>query len=160
MPGLGRALLVAAGRLPWVALVLALSFGFYGLMRKTAALGAIEGLTLETLILAPLAAWRAHHSPIKSLAWSRPYGLLVAGSSDGTLTAWHDGTSAWRAGADDLVLVNAVAADDTGVVVSAAMNGAASAASVAPMTSSAAKATRSALRTAIRDSAESIMAPV
>ena len=45
--------------------------------------------------------------------------LLVAGSSDGTLTAWHDGTAAWRAGADDLVLVNAVAADDTGVVVSA-----------------------------------------
>ncbi|MCE4536222.1 EamA family transporter RarD [Pelomonas sp. P7] len=49
-------LTVAAGRLPWVALVLALSFGLYGLMRKTAALGAIEGLTLETLILAPLAA--------------------------------------------------------------------------------------------------------
>ena len=49
-------LTVTAGQLPWVALVLALSFGFYGLMRKTAALGAIEGLTLETLILAPLAA--------------------------------------------------------------------------------------------------------
>jgi chloramphenicol-sensitive protein RarD len=49
-------LTVAAGRLPWVALVLAVSFGFYGLMRKTAALGAVEGLTLETLILAPLAA--------------------------------------------------------------------------------------------------------
>ena len=49
-------LTVAGGRLPWVALVLAVSFGFYGLMRKTAALGAIEGLTLETLILAPLAA--------------------------------------------------------------------------------------------------------
>ena len=49
-------LTVAAGRLPWVALVLALSFGVYGLMRKTAALGALEGLTLETLILAPLAA--------------------------------------------------------------------------------------------------------
>ena len=48
-------LTVAAGRLPWVALVLALSFGTYGLMRKTAAQGAIEGLTLETLILAPLA---------------------------------------------------------------------------------------------------------
>lgn len=49
-------LTVAGGRLPWVALVLAVSFGLYGLMRKTAALGAIEGLTLETLILAPLAA--------------------------------------------------------------------------------------------------------
>jgi chloramphenicol-sensitive protein RarD len=46
---------VAGGRLPWVALVLAISFGVYGLMRKTAALGALEGLTLETLMLAPLA---------------------------------------------------------------------------------------------------------
>ncbi|MBV8502479.1 MAG: EamA family transporter RarD [Paucibacter sp.] len=58
-------LTVSAGRLPWIALVLALSFGFYGLMRKTAALGALEGLTLETLLLAPLAAlalgwWTAH----------------------------------------------------------------------------------------------------
>lgn len=49
-------LTVTAGRLPWIALVLALSFGFYGLMRKTAHLGALEGLTLETLILSPFAA--------------------------------------------------------------------------------------------------------
>ncbi len=43
-----------AGRLPWVALVLAGSFGLYGLMRKTAALGALEGLALENLLLAPI----------------------------------------------------------------------------------------------------------
>jgi chloramphenicol-sensitive protein RarD len=43
-----------AGRLPWMALVLAGSFGLYGLMRKTAALGALEGLTLENLLLAPI----------------------------------------------------------------------------------------------------------
>jgi chloramphenicol-sensitive protein RarD len=42
------------GRLPWVALVLACSFGVYGLLRKTARLGALEGLTLETLLLAPV----------------------------------------------------------------------------------------------------------
>ncbi|MBI5257938.1 MAG: EamA family transporter RarD [Burkholderiales bacterium] len=47
-------LTVAAGQLPWVALVLAGSFGLYGLLRKTATLGALEGLTLETLLLAPL----------------------------------------------------------------------------------------------------------
>lgn len=41
---------------PWVALVLALTFGFYGLMRKVAPLGALEGLALETLMLAPLGA--------------------------------------------------------------------------------------------------------
>jgi len=49
-------LAVQAGRLPWIALVLALTFGFYGLLRKVAVLGALEGLTLETLMLAPVAA--------------------------------------------------------------------------------------------------------
>ncbi|MEZ5233551.1 MAG: WD40 repeat domain-containing protein [Acidimicrobiales bacterium] len=67
----------------------------------------------------PLGAWPAHHGPIKSLAFSVPWGLVVAGSSDGTLSAWHDGELAWRAAAEDLVLVNSVAADGAGVVVSA-----------------------------------------
>lgn len=49
-------LAVVAGALPWVGLVLAATFGLYGLMRKTAPLGALEGLALETLLLAPLAA--------------------------------------------------------------------------------------------------------
>jgi len=44
------------GRLPWVALVLAFSFGTYGLAKKTANVGAIESLTLETMLLAPVAA--------------------------------------------------------------------------------------------------------
>ena len=48
-------LTVQAGRLPWVALVLALTFGTYGLLRKVAKLGALEGLTLETLLLLPMA---------------------------------------------------------------------------------------------------------
>jgi len=58
-------LTVQAGRLPWVALVLACSFGTYGLLRKLATLGALEGLTLETVLLLPLAggllAWWAWH---------------------------------------------------------------------------------------------------
>lgn len=45
-----------AGRMPWIALVLAASFGLYGLMRKTAALGALEGLSFETMLLFPFAA--------------------------------------------------------------------------------------------------------
>ncbi len=49
-------LAVGAGHVPWVSLLLAASFGFYGLLRKTAPLGAIEGLALETLLLGPLAA--------------------------------------------------------------------------------------------------------
>lgn len=38
------------GRLPWVALGLALSWGGYGLMKKQLGLGALEGLAIETLI--------------------------------------------------------------------------------------------------------------
>ncbi|UXC36077.1 EamA family transporter RarD [Cupriavidus gilardii] len=45
----------AAGQLPWIALALAGTFGGYGLLRKTAALGALEGLSLETLLLFPFA---------------------------------------------------------------------------------------------------------
>ncbi len=54
-----------AGHMPWIALVLAASFGSYGLMRKTAALGALEGLSFETLILFPFAlgylVWLSMH---------------------------------------------------------------------------------------------------
>ena len=40
----------------WIALGLALTFGIYGLIRKLAPLGALEGMSLETMLLAPLAA--------------------------------------------------------------------------------------------------------
>ena len=43
------------GRPPWIALILAFSFGTYGLLKKTAVVGALEGLTVETAALAPLA---------------------------------------------------------------------------------------------------------
>jgi chloramphenicol-sensitive protein RarD len=43
------------GEPPWIGLMLAASFGSYGIMRKTAALGAFEGLLVETLLLLPLA---------------------------------------------------------------------------------------------------------
>jgi chloramphenicol-sensitive protein RarD len=41
----------AYGALPWVALTLAISFGFYGLVKKKAPLNALHGLTLETGLL-------------------------------------------------------------------------------------------------------------
>ena len=43
----------SAGQLPWIGLVIRLTFGLYGLLRKTAALGALEGLSIETLVLFP-----------------------------------------------------------------------------------------------------------
>lgn len=48
-------LAILNGHMPWISLALALSFGAYGLLRKTASLGALEGLALETMILFPCA---------------------------------------------------------------------------------------------------------
>jgi chloramphenicol-sensitive protein RarD len=63
-------LALQAGQLPWIALVLAASFGAYGLMRKTAPLGALEGLALETLLLAPArsccCSWRRRRATATS----------------------------------------------------------------------------------------------
>jgi chloramphenicol-sensitive protein RarD len=39
------------GSLPWISLVLAFSFGLYGLVKKAAPLGALHGITLETGLL-------------------------------------------------------------------------------------------------------------
>jgi len=79
----------AQGTPPWIALILAASFSSYGLLRKTATLGALEGLTLETLLLGPLAlaglGWAvAHGQSVFPGAPSDLQGLLMAA---GPLTA-------------------------------------------------------------------------
>lgn len=43
------------GKIPWIALSLALSFGLYGLTKKLTKLGSIIGLTFETLLVVPIA---------------------------------------------------------------------------------------------------------
>jgi chloramphenicol-sensitive protein RarD len=48
-------LTVTYGRLPWIALSLAFSFGVYGLVKKIAPLGSLYGLTLETALVFPIA---------------------------------------------------------------------------------------------------------
>jgi chloramphenicol-sensitive protein RarD len=54
-----------SGGIPWIGLALALTFGLYGLLRKTASLGSIEGFAVEAAVLFPFAigyfAW-AHES--------------------------------------------------------------------------------------------------
>jgi chloramphenicol-sensitive protein RarD len=56
-------------------------FGIYGLIRKTAPLGAIEGLALETMLLAPLAAgllaWRTSQGESSVGGDTTLLGLLV-----------------------------------------------------------------------------------
>lgn len=59
LAAIGVAILAAgAGEGLWISLTLACTFGLYGLVRKTAKVESLEGLTIETAILAPFAlAW-------------------------------------------------------------------------------------------------------
>lgn len=61
--------LVAIGRLPWVSLTLAGSFGLYGLVRKMQPVDSLNGLQVETMIVLPLA--------LLYLAWLWSSGRMV-----------------------------------------------------------------------------------
>ena len=78
--GVGQDLPVQGGRLPWVALTLALTFGLYGLLRKLAPLGALEGLSLETMLLAPFA--------FAVLCWMTWHGQGALARHDTTQLGW------------------------------------------------------------------------
>lgn len=45
------------GHVPWIALILAVTFGLYGLVRKQLGAEPMAALLLETLIMAPVSAW-------------------------------------------------------------------------------------------------------
>ncbi|HEY0007148.1 MAG TPA: EamA family transporter RarD [Tepidisphaeraceae bacterium] len=44
------------GQVPWIGFIVAITFGFYGLLRKQIAVRPVIGLTIETALLLPLAA--------------------------------------------------------------------------------------------------------
>jgi chloramphenicol-sensitive protein RarD len=69
-----------AGTVPWIALSLAATFGGYGLLRKTAALGALEGLAFETMVLFPLA--------LVYVVWLTMQGTNVFLTSPSDSTRW------------------------------------------------------------------------
>lgn len=56
-------LVLGLGAIPWLSLILAFSFGFYGLVRKSAPVAPLVGLFVETLLVLPVAlvflAWLA-----------------------------------------------------------------------------------------------------
>ena len=78
-----------SGSLPWIALALALTFAGYGLLRKTALLGPLEGLALESMVLAPVCllylAWLGVHQQVAYSGLSTGLQLLVIAS--GPITA-------------------------------------------------------------------------
>lgn len=73
------------GHLPWISLGLAFSFAGYGLLRKTAPLGSLEGLALETALLCPLAllylGWLDHQgvNAFADAGWTVRALLIAAG---------------------------------------------------------------------------------
>jgi len=68
-------LTIYGGTFPYIALILATSFGIYGVIRKQAVIGAIPGLVIETAVLfLPAAAF---------LIWLNTQGSLSFGSSPG-----------------------------------------------------------------------------
>ncbi|MCM2544117.1 EamA family transporter RarD [Burkholderia glumae] len=77
------------GAPPWVSLVLGLTFGSYGLLRKTAQLGALEGLALETLLLFPVVflylLWLAAHGESGFVA--APIGIKLLLAAAGPVSA-------------------------------------------------------------------------
>lgn len=69
-------MIVQLGRPPWLALMLAGTWGAYSLMRKKNPLGAVPGLAVETLLLAPLA--------LLFLGWRHLSGTGALGRVDAT----------------------------------------------------------------------------
>ncbi|OIQ80210.1 EamA-like transporter family protein [mine drainage metagenome] len=76
---------IEIGHVPWIALTLALTFAGYSLARKTAPLGSLEGLALETALMFPIAllylGWCSAHGDNTFAAggWSQRALLAAAG---------------------------------------------------------------------------------
>ena len=70
-------MVVASGEIPWIGLSLATTFGLYGMVRKKAPTGPINGLFIETLLLVP--------ATLFAFWWiSRTHGLYYSNPTDGT----------------------------------------------------------------------------
>lgn len=67
--------MLAVGRPPWIALVLAFTFGFYGLVRRKSVQGPLAGLATESLVALPLA--------IGFLLWQSLDGRPIFGDGGG-----------------------------------------------------------------------------
>ena len=77
----------AVGHVPWVALLLAVTFSLYAVVKKRAPLGSRLGLTAETTLLAPIAlAWLLISLPSPSAAFggSWQHAALIIGSGVAT----------------------------------------------------------------------------
>lgn len=77
----------AAGTFPWVAVVLATTFSLYAVVKKRSPLESRLGLTMETVLMAPVAlGWLAFHSssPAQAFGGTFPHAALVIASGIAT----------------------------------------------------------------------------
>ncbi|MES2438429.1 MAG: EamA family transporter RarD [Verrucomicrobiota bacterium] len=77
----------AVGHFPWIAVVLAVTFSLYAVVRKRAPLGSLAGLAAETGLLAPFAlAWLliSHGNAAQAFGGSWPHAALVVGTGVAT----------------------------------------------------------------------------
>ncbi len=90
-------LTVAGGEFPWIAVTLAFSFAFYGLVKKKvgASLDAMHSLTVETLVLAPVA--------VGVLFWLAAKGSTTFGGHGATHTSLARGR--WRRDGDPVAVL-------------------------------------------------------
>src|SRR5881227_643583 len=77
------------GRFPWIAVLLCVTFGLYGLLRKQSGTAAIPGLFIETILLVPLAAiFLIYLQRTGALVFSRAdWSLSILLISTGVVTA-------------------------------------------------------------------------
>ena len=76
------------GKLPWIAIVIAVSWGSYGLVKKKLNLGALEGLAIETLIsLLPYAGYLIYLGQQGTGQFGQSPGLTLLLISAGAVTA-------------------------------------------------------------------------
>ncbi len=73
-------LTIQYGRVPWVAMILAFTFGSYGLLRKIVTVDSLTGLTVETLLLGPAAL-----GYLAFVSWQGDSGFLTNGVQVSTL---------------------------------------------------------------------------
>lgn len=76
--------LLAFGRFPWIAMSLAVTFGFYGYFRKRAPVAAMDGLLVETAIVVPFAVafigwWYVHGTGLFLIGNFKRDLLLIVG---------------------------------------------------------------------------------
>ena len=76
------------GRLPWIALALAISWGSYGVIKKVLDLGALEGLTIETMLsFIPYATFLLILQSNGTGQFGQHWGLSILLISAGAITA-------------------------------------------------------------------------